>query len=471
MASIIREPNGRRRIEFFDHEGKRRRIRLGKVSQRQAEAYRGQIEHLTNAKINGDAPDRNTALWLAGLGDVMRRRFAAAGLIEARESATLGAFIAAYLARRTDIKPRTRLVLERARDALEDFFTPAKPLRAITRGDAADWRRHLLQRGSKRGGKLAENTVATNVKRAKQFFADAIERRLVEENPFAKLPAAVGSSSEEREYFITRAEAAAVLAACPDGEWRLIFALSRFGGLRCPSEHFGLRRCDVDWQGQTFTVHSPKTEHHPKGVKRVVPIFPELRPYLAAVFESEPEAPEGAYVIRRRNASFRTTMQRIIRRAGLEPWPKLFQNLRATRQTELEEIFPSHVVCAWIGNSESVARKHYLRVTPEHYARAVEEAQNAAQSVRPKCAPSGTIGDTKRDKTAESTVLPLKNGTDKYARRELNYTRFRPEIAQILRMGAVSGAFCELAALWPAIPPHVRRKVMRLARGVGHPVP
>ena len=35
---------------------------------------------------------------------------------------------------------------------------------------------------------------------------------------------------------------------------------------------------------------------------------------------------------------------KIIARAGLEPWAKLFQNLRATRETELAEIYPMHVV-------------------------------------------------------------------------------------------------------------------------------
>jgi hypothetical protein len=62
---------------------------------------------------------------------------------------------------------------------------------------------------------------------------------------------------------------------------------------------------------------------------------------------------------------------------GLEPWPKLFHNLRATRQTELQERFPSHVVCKWIGNSSMIAAKHYLQVTEEHFRAAT--APNAAQ--------------------------------------------------------------------------------------------
>jgi hypothetical protein len=61
---------------------------------------------------------------------------------------------------------------------------------------------------------------------------------------------------------------------------------------------------------------------------------------------------------------------RIIRRAGLEPWPKLFQNLRASRETELAAEYPLHVVCAWIGNSALIAQKHYLQVTEGDFERA-----------------------------------------------------------------------------------------------------
>jgi hypothetical protein len=67
-------------------------------------------------------------------------------------------------------------------------------------------------------------------------------------------------------------------------------------------------------------------------------------------------------------------MRRIIKRAGLKPWPKVFQNLRSTRETELQVTHPTHVVCAWIGNSPQVAHKHYLQVTDDDFAKAVEIA-------------------------------------------------------------------------------------------------
>ena len=54
------------------------------------------------------------------------------------------------------------------------------------------------------------------------------------------------------------------------------------------------------------------------------------------------------------------------------------QNLRSTRETELAEEHPIHVVCKWLGNSQPVAAKHYLQVTDEHFEKAVELAGSAA---------------------------------------------------------------------------------------------
>ncbi|MBX9792234.1 MAG: tyrosine-type recombinase/integrase [Pirellulales bacterium] len=122
-----------------------------------------------------------------------------------------------------------------------------------------------------------------------------------------------------------------------------------------------------------MTVPSPKTEHHEGKATRQIPLFPELRQYLEEVLAVAKERTE--FVITRYRSSdsnLRTQFERIIRRAGLEPWPKLFQNLRSTRETELAEEHPLHVVTAWMGNSQSVAAKHYLQVTDDHFARAAK---------------------------------------------------------------------------------------------------
>ena len=79
-----------------------------------------------------------------------------------------------------------------------------------------------------------------------------------------------------------------------------------------------------------------------------------------------------------RSCNVRTQFERIIRRAGMEPWPRRFHNLRASLETELTQRFPIQVVTAWLGNTPRIALKHYLQVTESDFQKAV---QNAVQPV------------------------------------------------------------------------------------------
>lgn len=386
MASIGADANGHRRILFVAEDRQRKTIRLGKCSQRDAEQVCRHVEALLASVIHSQPLGRETSVWLGNIGNNLHDRLARVGLVTPRANVNatlLASFIDTYITGRSDAKPRTIINLQQARKALVGYFGESKPLATITPGDADNFRLHLLAKG------LAENTVRRMCGRARQYFAAAVRHELLHRNPFAGIKCAVGANPKRR-YFLTREDAAKVLAACPNAEWRLIFALSRFGGLRCPSEHLALRWTDVDWEHNRIIITSPKTEHYDGKGSRQIPLFPELRPYLHEAFD---EAPIGAeYVITRyrsANANLRSQLERIIRRAGLQPWPKLFHNLRATRETELTERFPLHVVCAWIGNSAAVAAKHYLQVTDQHFTQAAGDdptpiektAQNPAQQV------------------------------------------------------------------------------------------
>jgi len=102
-----------------------------------------------------------------------------------------------------------------------------------------------------------------------------------------------------------------------------------------------------------------------------VPIFPELRPYLDSAWNDAEPGEEFVVSRRRKNVTLRTQFERIIKNAGLKPWPKLFQNLRSTRETELiNQGHPIHVVCSWLGNTASVALEHYAQVRDEDFAKA-----------------------------------------------------------------------------------------------------
>ncbi len=84
-----------------------------------------------------------------------------------------------------------------------------------------------------------------------------------------------------------------------------------------------------------------------------------------------------------RGCNLRTTMEKISRRAGMTPWPRLFHNLRSSRETELCERFPVHVVTAWLGNTPEIARKHYLQVTDEHFRQASAPSKLLETALQP----------------------------------------------------------------------------------------
>lgn len=394
MASITNDPGGRRRLEFVSpHDGIRRPIRLGRMPVKAAEAIKGHVEHIIAARIAGQAIDARTSQWLAGLPPKLYDQLAGHGLVpkrEAKAADTLGPFLADYLASRADLKAGTREQLDYARRNLVEFFGSDKPLAEITEGDADAYRLHLV------GAGLSENTIRRRIGRARQFFTAAQRRRLIAQNPWVGLAATV-RANVDRFYFVTRSEAQRVIDACPNAEWRLLVALSRYGGLRCPSEHLSLRWGDIDWAGGKITVRSPKTEHHAGGGTRLVPLFAELLPYLDAAWEHA--EPGAEYVITRYRSpqvNLRTQLGRIIRRAGLQPWPKLWQNMRSTRETELAETYPLHVVCAWIGNSQPVAARHYLQVTDEHFRRASATPTGPAGPGPKSDAKSDAVHDRRR---------------------------------------------------------------------------
>lgn len=242
MASISNDGNGLRRIQYVGPDGRRRAIRLGRVSERTAQQVRAHVENLVSAKATGHAVPRETASWLAAdAGEPMLTKLAAVGLIQPREAVLLKPYLAAVLASRGDVKASTKLVMGHVERNLLDYFGEAKDLRTITPGDADAWRLWLVT-----NEKLAAATVSKRAGMAKAFFRPAARRKLIDANPFEDIKRGSQANSS-REYFVSTADARKVLDHCPDDDWRLMFALARFGGLRVPSEPLGLRWADVDW--------------------------------------------------------------------------------------------------------------------------------------------------------------------------------------------------------------------------------
>src|SRR5512135_3454521 len=103
MASIIREPNGRKTIQFVWTDGSRPKIRLGKATMHTAEGFKVKIEALVTAAITGHPVDDEVARWVTDRPPVVLDRLAEVGLIPKREAATLSAFLDGYIAMRCDV--------------------------------------------------------------------------------------------------------------------------------------------------------------------------------------------------------------------------------------------------------------------------------------------------------------------------------------------------------------------------------
>lgn len=377
MASISTDPQGNRTIQFVAGDRKRRSIRLGKIDMRTTREVAARIDSLNVARITGTQIDRDLAEWLTKVSDALYAKLEAVGLVDSRASAksvpSLGEFAADFLGKRDGSANGTLLSINTAANRLIEHFGADAPIDCITPGMADDW---LLWMTTMK--KYSTATISRTVKHAKRIFRSAERLGIIKESPFADLRAKK-QTNDSRKFFVSQATAYAVLDVLPDADWRLIFALSRFGGLRCPSEHLQLDWKDIDWERDRFRVKSPKTG------ERWVPIFAELRPYLTASFEA---ASDGAVhvIVKRRGSAQRwgVLLERILAKAGIERWPKIFHNLRASRQTELTARFSIGTVCRWLGNSIDIADAHYLTALDAEFEEAARALQNPVQQSEEK---------------------------------------------------------------------------------------
>jgi integrase len=353
------------RVLLRTPDGRRHTIRLGRVNKKTAETARRMIEAIEAAKVAGHATDRETAAWIGRLGHDIYDRLVKTGLVPPRETAepeivTLGQHLEQYFGSLGKQKPTTARNYARARRLLEEYFGMDRMLDSVTEGDADSYKRWLL-------ASYATASASVDLRRARQFLKAAVRRRLIAVNPFAGVPCGP-QVNDDRIVYVPAEDIERVIAACADNDWRLVFALPRYAGVRFPSEVENLKWSDVDWENSRFTVHERKVEHHPGRGVRVVPIFSDLRPHLERAFRER--APGAIYVVpRTRHGNLGTQAKRIVEKAGVKPWPKLFVNMRGSCSDDLERRgIAEKAINSWIGNTARMRHRHYHSVRPEDWA-------------------------------------------------------------------------------------------------------
>ena len=380
MASLVKRPNGHFWIQYKAHTGRRQTIRLGKIPREFAEETKLRIERLIVCCKFGAPPDPVTIAWMDQIGRQLRDRLVELELIKQSGYVTLGQLISDFKSS-LDVKPSTYCNINRACISLSSFFGESILLGDLTEASAKEFRSWLSKSGGDKGGPLAKTTVSRRCRRAKQVFQYAIEKRWLARSPFAVLKGG-NEVNRDRDFFVDIKLICKVLEETPSISMQAIIILVRFGALRCPSEVLPMNWSQVNWDKGTILIHSPKTAHHDDKGYRTIPLFPEIREVLEVLWDeakqNEPLLFPGKQVT---GTAITNELRKACWSAGHALWPKPWQNMRATRVTELMQLYPVNVVANWLGHSPNVALKHYAQIVKEHRAEEICHGESVLHSV------------------------------------------------------------------------------------------
>ena len=135
MASIAKDPGGKKRILFVNPDGKRKTIRA-----RQDAFGRCQNDKKPYRKPAGFQDKRvepwtmKRAAWVRDIPDGMADKLAAAGLIAKRENITVDGLVVAFMKAGTHFKSSTRSIWGQATGDLQKHFGKDCQIRTIDRG-------------------------------------------------------------------------------------------------------------------------------------------------------------------------------------------------------------------------------------------------------------------------------------------------------------------------------------------------
>ena len=397
MASISRDMGAKGtliRIFFRGADGARRCIHLGKTPIKVAEEWMRKISAIEACLVGGISFPAELAAWLRDLPKHAYTKLSSGGLVPPREAAavvTLEHLLKAFVDK-AQAGPTTIVAYKQTLDSLLTFYGAQKPIAEITPELADNWRSAIskdtkgtCKKRTTSDNRLAPATIAKRVMVAKQVFKKAVRWNWITKSPFEDMRS--GSQvNAARLVYVSTETIETVLDACPSIEWKVIVGLCRYAGLRCPSEVGVITWADVNWEKGRLTVLSKKTEHHGGDhAVRVVPIQGALHEILREAFE---QAPEGATLVAPKASggglNLRTTFTKIVARAGCKPWPRLFQNLRASCETDWVEKHPAHECAAWLGHSPAIAAAHYLQARNHHFEAVVNAGRkSSAESSAP----------------------------------------------------------------------------------------
>ena len=410
MASFkIKKNTGKYRIRFT-LDGKEKEMLLPTADKRVAETVCGMVERLVEQKQTGE-PNRLLSNWLKEIPDDLRQRLERAGLVEESKRLTVAELYKKFLESKPD-SPKTTLTAwgQAYRNLIDYLKGDSRRIDTITIDEAiafkawlpkqekadrpkskrkkpADKTSNVVYGRSGVKGTLSPSTAGRRLGFVKQWFQFAVSRGWLERSPFENISAPV-PVNPARQYFISQEESEKILEACPNQRWRALFVLSRYIGIRIPSELYTLKWSDVHFSdpskegeaGRGFIyIHDQKRKHHGDEMAlRRSPLWANVERELIALYNEAKEGEEFLFPEVKKSSNLRTDFVRIVKRAGVEVYPKIFHNLRSSCETEYERagVKPT-VYCRWLGNSPQIAVRHYVQYGEEDFQTGYSIALNS----------------------------------------------------------------------------------------------
>lgn len=365
--------------------GKRVTFRLG-TGFKKAEKARKAIGDLIDSVQARVEPSAETKAWLETVADEsLSRSLLEQGLVDSLPDRHGGNESGMTISKLADEYVRTRgtgheastiTIYNKAKSNLIECFGDVD-IRSLVVSDGREfWRWLQVEK------RFAPNTAKQRLRYARAFFDLAIEDQHIERNPFKARGLSVTQSAAEKEY-IPRATVDRIIDHCPTDEWKLLFALVRSIPARIPSEIQELTWSDIDWEQNTILIHSPKTRHLGKSA-RLVPIFESLEPRLSKAFDDAVAGEIYVFPKLRLHTNLGKSAGDILTKAKLRVWPKFFNALRASTETDLMDEYGLRRACQWAGNSPATAMKNYAMVRKTDFADAGVSDGLRAQKVDAK---------------------------------------------------------------------------------------
>ena len=393
--------------QVYLSDGRRTTIRLGAISRAAAAEIDRHIDNLIIARKYGTRIDDATQQWLRTTDSSLVEKLNRVGLCDlVHNNPTVAEFADGFVdAKRKlgKVSDGTLFLCEQVRDQLKEYFPAHKLMTQVTGADAIDhWAWMITKK------KLGENTAKRRMGRVREIFRLAVDRGVINRNPFVidSLPVSVGAGKKD---YVPAEAIVSVIEQCTTTEWKLLFAFGRFVGCRMPSEIANLTWNDVNREANTIRLLSPKTRNKGKS-ERMVPIFESVEPLLQKQYDEAGEGEKYVFPKLRSHSNLATTAAKYVQAAGLAVWPKFWNSLRASCETDLMDVYGLRKACAWIGNTPAVAMKHYALIKKSDFLDGGEsDAKSDAAHTRIAAHRSATASKN-AEKPRKTKVLATPHG-------------------------------------------------------------